>query len=247
LDELGIPCVVTTKEFQSGPRVVRANVRLSKGIRIKKITGAASDIANKLFSRGELFRFASDDEVPKSVRVESVPAKGTVGIYIPRNDFVAVPIGDILRSLPNDSPLSFPVGLNTIGELQFSNLDSMPHLLVAGQTGAGKSVFLNCMIVSLALQNDPARLQFVLIDPKGGLEFGPYERLPHVPQGQMVASAELTVNALSSTREEMDNRYSLMRDAAKCVSRSKMAGVSEEIGHPVGGKWPPSRRKLAGP
>lgn len=215
LDELGIACTVTTKEFQWGPRIVRANVQLSKGVLIKKVVNAALDIANKLFSRGDLFKFDSDDEVPKSIRIESVPAKGMVGIYIPRNDFTAVPIGQLLRSLPKDEPLSFPIGLNAIGKPQFSNLDSMPHLLIAGQPGAGKSVFLNCMIVSLALQNDSTQLQFVLIDPKGGLEFGPYERLPHVAQGQMVTSDEMAVEALSSARQEMDNRYTLMKESAK--------------------------------
>ena len=215
LDELGIPCEVNAKEFQWGPRLVRANVKLSKGRRIKEVVSSALDIANKLFSCSELFQFKTEDESSKSVRVESNPTKGMVGIYIPRNDFVAVPLGGVIRSLPQDNPLSFPVGLNAIGQVQFSNLDNMPHLLVAGQTGAGKSVFLNCMIISLALQNDPSQLQFVLIDPKGGLEFGPYERLPHVSQGKLVTSPELTVETLASARQEMDDRYAMMRDVAK--------------------------------
>ncbi len=210
LSELGIECVVNSNEFQEGPRLIRANVKLGKGLRISKVTQASEDIANKLFANRELFHFTHDDDVPKRVRIESVPAKGMVGIYVPRDDFHAIPVGALLEKLPRDNQLSFIVGVNVIGEPQFSNLDSMPHLLVAGQTGAGKSVFLNTMIVSLAFQNDPSQLQFILIDPKGGLEFGPYEALPHVYEGKIIRNSDEAVDAMNAAREEMDRRYSLM-------------------------------------
>jgi hypothetical protein len=210
LSELGIECIVDSDEFQEGPRLIRANIKLGKGLRINKVSQAAEDIANKLFANHELFHFTHDDEVPKHVRIESVPAKGMVGIYVPRNDFCAIPAGALLEKLPQDNQLSFIVGVNVIGEPQFSNLDSMPHLLVAGQAGAGKSVFLNTMIVSLAFQNDPSELQFILIDPKGGLEFGPYEILPHVFEGKITRNSSEAVQAMNVTREEMDRRYNLM-------------------------------------
>ncbi len=210
LAELGIDCIVDSDKFEVGPRLVRANIKLGKGLRINKVTQASPDIANKLFADRNLFHFSHDDDVPKNMRIESVPARGMVGIYVPRDDFQAIPIGALLSKLPRENALSFVVGVNVIGEPQFSNLDSMPHLLVAGQTGAGKSVFLNTMIVSLAFQNDPGNLQFILIDPKGGLEFGPYETLPHVHEGRIIRNSEEAVNALNVAREEMDHRYNLM-------------------------------------
>jgi hypothetical protein len=210
LDELGIDCIVDADRFEVGPRLVRANIKLGKGLRINKVTQASPDIANKLFANRNLFHFSNDDDVPKNMRIESVPARGMVGIYVPRDDFQAIPIGALLSKLPQENALSFVVGVNVIGEPQFSNLDSMPHLLVAGQTGAGKSVFLNTMIVSLAFQNDPGSLQFILIDPKGGLEFGPYETLPHVHEGRIIRNSEEAVDALNVAREEMDHRYNLM-------------------------------------
>jgi len=216
LAELGIECIVDSDKFEVGPRLVRANIKLGKGLRINKVTQASPDIANKLFADQDLFHFSHDDDVPKNMRIESVPAKGMVGIYVPRDDFQAIPIGTLLAKLPQDNPLSFVVGVNVIGEPQFSNLDSMPHLLVAGQTGAGKSVFLNTMIVSLAFQNEPSHLQFILIDPKSGLEFGPYETLPHVHEGKIIRSRDEAVDVLNVAREEMDCRYNLMsQESAK--------------------------------
>ncbi len=213
MNELGVGCTVNSRDFEWGPRFVRANVRLSKGRRIKEVMAVSTDIANKVFAQRELFKPRYDDEVPKNVRVESVPAKAMVGIYIPRNDFQAVPIGGLLGSLPKSNSTSFVLGMNTIGQPQYSNLNSMPHLLVSGQPGAGKSVFLNSMIMSLALQNEPSRLRFVLVDPKGGLEFGPYKKLPHV--AQIAADTDEALEALSSSRKEMDDRYNRMTVASE--------------------------------
>ncbi len=206
LSEFDIKCEVDYKYFDIGPRIIRANIKLGRGVRIQKIQSISEDIANKLFSDKTLFDFSKDDEVPKNVQIENVSAKGMVGIYLPRNDFKSVAIRKILEEIGEKSNLEFPIGYNIIGESQYSNLESMPHLLVSGQPGSGKSVFLNSMIISLVFQNSPNDLKFVLIDPKGGLEFGSYQDLPHVYNNKIAENAEESLEVLTALFEEMERR-----------------------------------------
>lgn len=229
LSEFDIKCEIDNKYFEIGPRIIRANIKLGKGVRIQEIRSKSEDIANKLFSDRTLFEFAKDDEVPKNVQIESVPAKGMVGIYLPRNDFKSIAIRKILEEIGGRSNLEFPIGYNIIGESQYSNLESMPHLLVSGQPGSGKSVFLNSMIISLVFQNSPNDLKFVLIDPKGGLEFGAYQGLPHVYNNKIVENAEESFEVLNDLFEEMERRYKILKEKSvkKLHEYNELQGVEK--------------------
>jgi len=214
LKEFGIDCVVDSNEFEVGPRLIRADFKLGKGVLISKVKRISESIANKLFANKNVFEFSDPEDVPMDVIVESVPVKGMVGIALPRKAFEPIGIGNLLKELvAKKDRLAFVIGTNTVGQGQFADLLTMPHLLVAGQPRAGKSVFLNTMIVSLAIQNKPQELQLILIDPKG-LEFGTYSGLPHVCQARVFQNPEEAQEILRTCREEMEERYATINNAA---------------------------------
>jgi len=230
LSEFDIECEVNHQNFNVGPRIIRANIKPGKGVQIKQIQSKSVDIANRLFSDRSLFGFERDDEVPRDIRIESVPKNGgMVGFHLPRNDFEPIGIRNILLEIRKKSNLEFPIGYNIIGESQHSNLESMPHLLVSGQPGSGKSVFLNSMIISLVFQNSPNDLKFVLIDPKGGLEFGAYQDLPHVYNNKIVENAEESFDVLNAIFEEMERRYKVLKDknVKKLQEYNELKGIGK--------------------
>ena len=152
-----------------------------------------------------------------------------VGIHIPRKIFVKVGIRDLLKDLPGDSQLEFPIGIDITGNARYSNLISMPHLLIAGHPRSGKSVFLNSFIISMLFQNTHAELKLQLIDPKGGLEFGAYEGLPYL-YGDIVENAETALDVLNEIIAEMERRYQLFRkEKVKKLSEYKSSeGLDRE-------------------
>ena len=182
------------------PSVTRFELQPDPGVKISKITSLADDIAMNLASSG--------------VRIEApIPNKNAVGIEVPNAEKAMVTLREILESdsfKNNKSKLNVALGRDIQGEATCADLAKMPHLLVAGTTGSGKSVCLNTMIVSLLYNAKPDEVKLIMIDPKK-VEFTVYRNIPHllVP---VVADPRKAAGALSWAVAEMDKRYALFAE-----------------------------------
>ena len=182
------------------PSVTRFELQPDPGVKISKITALADDIAMNLASSG--------------VRIEApIPNKNAVGIEVPNAEKAMVTLREILESPTfknNKSRLNVALGRDIQGEATCADLAKMPHLLVAGTTGSGKSVCLNTMIVSLLYNATPDEVKLIMIDPKK-VEFTVYRNIPHllVP---VVADPRKAAGALSWAVAEMDKRYALFAE-----------------------------------
>lgn len=182
--------VVTTYEYAPAP-----------GIKISKIVGLADDIALGLKA--------------KSVRVVgSVPGKAALGIEIPNADRQVVYIRDLISSEKfrnSDQKLSIALGLDVIGNIAIADLSKMPHLLIAGATGAGKSVAINTIIGSILFNATAEEVRFLMIDPKR-IELSGYEGIPHLLH-PVVVEPKMAARALQWAVREMERRYRLLEEA----------------------------------
>ena len=182
--------VVTTYEYSPAP-----------GVKINKIVGLADDLALGLRA--------------KSVRVVgSVPGKAALGIEIPNEKRQIVYIRDLIGEEAyrhNSGKLSIALGLDVVGNLVMDNLAKMPHLLIAGATGAGKSVGINTIIASILFNATPAEVRFLMIDPKR-IELSGYEGIPHLLH-PVVVDPRLASKALNWAVREMERRYRLLEEA----------------------------------
>ena len=182
--------VVTTYEYSPAP-----------GVKINKIVGLADDLALGLRA--------------KSVRVVgSVPGKAALGIEIPNEKRQIVYIRDLIGAEAyrhNSGKLSIALGLDVVGNLVMDNLAKMPHLLIAGATGAGKSVGINTIIASILFNATPAEVRFLMIDPKR-IELSGYEGIPHLLH-PVVVDPRLASRALNWAVREMERRYRLLEEA----------------------------------
>ena len=185
-------------EVHPGPVITRFAVQLAAGIKVSKVSSLAKDLARALSVI--------------SVRVvEVIPGKSYIGIEIPNEYRELVVLSDILQSTAyNDahSPLTLALGKNIGGRPIVVDLSKMPHLLVAGTTGAGKSVALNAMLLSLLYKSTPQQVRLILIDPKM-LELAVYEGIPHL-LSPVVTDMKEAANALRWCVAEMERRYRLM-------------------------------------
>jgi len=199
LDEFGITAELA--ETVVGPTVIQYRLQLAPGIKVSRVSGLANDLAVSL-------------AVP-SLRVEApIPGKTFIGIEIPNPERKPVSLRTLLQHpsfQESDSDLSIPVGVGVDGRHLTIGLEKMPHLLVAGTTGSGKSVFVSCCIAALCSQNRPENLRLLLIDPKR-VEMKIFERLPHniVPP---VVEPRQSVHALAWAIREMEKRYELFAQA----------------------------------
>ena len=193
-----------------GPTVTLFEIVPTEGIRISQITRLSADIALSLAAKG--------------IRIIApMPGKGTVGIEVPNNEPQIVSMRTILSSkkfYESKAKLPIALGATISNEIFVTDLASMPHALVAGATGQGKSVGLNVIIASLLYRKHPSELKFVMIDPKM-VEFSVYERLrghylASLPgeEDAIVTDSSKVLNVLNSLCVEMDNRYALLRKAA---------------------------------
>lgn len=184
-----------------GPTVVQYQIQLAPGVRVSKVSSLDNDIAVCL-------------GVP-AIRIEApIPGTSYIGIELPNVNRRAVPLRQILES-PTFSDeritLPIPLGQTVDGRILITDLEDLPHLLVAGTTGSGKSVFINNCIAALCYRNEPADLRFIMVDPKR-VEMGIYENLPHILAKPINSSAE-AVHALGWAVREMERRNDLCSQA----------------------------------
>jgi len=181
-----------------GPVITRFELDLGAGVKVSQITNLAKDIARALSAI--------------SVRVvEVIPGKSVIGLEIPNEYRAIISLGEILNSREYDqstSPLTLALGKDISGEPVVANLAKMPHLLVAGTTGSGKSVAVNAMILSLLYKTLPKDVRLIMIDPKM-LELSVYEGIPHLLT-PVVTDMNEAANALRWCVGEMERRYRLM-------------------------------------
>jgi len=183
-----------------GPTVTRYELELLPGVKVAKVTSLHKDIA---------YAMASPD-----VRILApIPGKQAIGVEVPNDSRQLVAVGDILASpeaKAAKNPLEVAIGRDINGRSVLADLSKMPHILIAGATGAGKSSCINSLLTSILMRSTPDQVRLILIDPKR-VELGQYNRLPHLLT-QVVTNPKKAANALSWTVKEMERRYDLLSE-----------------------------------
>ena len=188
-------------DIYSGPLVTTFEFKPAANVKVSKILNLQDDLAMALCA--------------ETIRIQApIPGRDVVGIEIPNDSFDTIYLRDILESelfQTSKSPLTMAMGKDIVGNAFITDLKKLPHLLIAGTTGSGKSVGINAMILSLLYRNDPDNLKLMLIDPKM-LEFSIYNDIPHLIT-PIITDATKAIAALSNMVGEMERRYKMMAES----------------------------------
>ncbi|SFX04068.1 DNA translocase FtsK [Marinospirillum alkaliphilum] len=240
LKEFGVQAEVV--DVHPGPVITRFELELAAGVKSSKVANLALDLARAL-------------RVPSVRVVEVIAGKSTIGIELPNSQRALIRLLEVLNHddfLQDRHPLPLALGQDISGRPVVVNLAKMPHLLVAGTTGSGKSVGVNAMLLSLLLQRSPEELRLIMIDPKM-LELSVYEGIPHL-LAPVVTDMKEAANALRWCVAEMERRYQLMaamgvRNIAGfneklAEAEAQGARVADPLKEPVPGAQPAYLEKL---
>lgn len=221
LEQFGVKATLVNTHI--GPSVTKFEVKPDLGVRVHKISNLQYDIKMALAA--------------KDIRIEApIPGKSAVGIEIPNVEKTMVTMKEVMRSIPadlEDKKLVFALGKDLMGNCIFSELNKMPHLLIAGATGSGKSVCVNSIITSILMRAKPDEVKLLLVDPKK-VEFTPYHNVPHL-MGPVITDGAEAARALKVVVNMMDNRYELFSQAGV----RNISGYNDYIrNHPEDGLTP---------
>ena len=219
---------VEMEDANIGPKVTQYTLKPPSGVKLTRITALETNIALNLAAQ--------------SLRIEApIPGQRAVGIEVPNRKAADVRLFGVLSSKQwkgSHEPLAFAIGKDISGQAVAGELNKMPHLLVAGQTGSGKSVMINTLLTSLLYRNSPSDMKLILVDPKQ-VEMAPYEDIPHLLT-PVITEPEKTISALKWAVNEMERRYKLLagekiRDIRSYNKKMQQAGhkvsVADEDGN----------------
>ncbi len=214
LHEFGIDVEMTGASI--GPKVTQYSLMPDSGVKLSKIAALENNLALNLAAQ--------------SLRIEApIPGKRAVGIEVPNVKAADVRIRGIISSPAWSSSaekMTFAVGRDTAGQAIVCGLSDLPHALIAGQTGSGKSVMINSLLVSLLYRNSPSDLKLILVDPKQ-VEMAPYQDIPHLLT-PIITEPEKTLSALKWAVSEMERRYNLLAKYKKKDIKSYNAWINEQ-------------------
>ncbi len=213
LDSFGIP--VEMGEINIGPKVTRYTLKPAEGVKLARITALGQDLALALAAH--------------PIRIEApIPGKSLVGIEVPNKAAALVRLGSLMAypEFNASGLLGFTLGRDVTGEPIFADLEKMPHLLIAGSTGSGKSIMIQSLIISLLYKNSPSTMKMIMIDPKR-VELSGYEGIPHLVSPVIVENKK-ALNVFRWTIKEMEQRYELLQKSGSRDIKSYNAKIKEK-------------------
>ncbi len=215
LDSFGIP--VEMGEISIGPKVTRYTLKPAEGIKLARITALNQDLSLALAAH--------------PIRIEApIPGKSLVGIEVPNKSAAIVRLGSLMAfpEFTNSGPLGFILGRDVSGEPIIADIEKMPHLLIAGSTGSGKSVAIHALIVSLLYKNSPETLKLIMIDPKR-VELTIYNDIPHLIS-PVITDGKKALGVFRWAISEMENRYQKLQSAgARDIKSYNKSSTDDQI------------------